>query len=162
MRFAAQYAGVKYMDFCLSYKHKCETNILCAINFSYHWVNVKSDLYAEAEAYGTKLFYPEDDWLRVTEYFIKEIAYIDKNSVIKVGDHDRLKGRIEIWSILPVLIFTSNYIQSPAFKELFKRLVASPIIKKIDDETGNTEEKDRIYKQDWKPRERTLFTLVSV
>jgi hypothetical protein len=61
-----------------------------------------------------------------------------------------------------VLIFTSNYIQNPAFKELFKRLVASPIIKKIDDETGNTKEKDRIYKQDWNPRIRTLFTLASL
>jgi hypothetical protein len=35
-------------------------------------------------------------------------------------------------------------------------------MKKIDEEKGNKEEKDRIYKQDWKPRARTLFTLVSV
>jgi hypothetical protein len=31
-------------------------------------------------------------------------------------------------------------------------------MKKIDDETGNKEEKDRIYKQDWKPRVKTLFS----
>ena len=76
MRFAAKYAGVKYKDFCLSYKDKCETNILCATDFSYDWVNVMSDAYSEADAYGTKLFYPEDNLPQVTEYVIKEIADI--------------------------------------------------------------------------------------
>jgi hypothetical protein len=61
-----------------------------------------------------------------------------------------------------LFIFISYYTQSPAFPELFQRLVASPIMKKIDDETGNKEEKDRIYKQDWKPRVKTLFTFASV
>jgi uroporphyrinogen decarboxylase len=95
MRFAAQYAGVKYKDFCLSYKHKCETNIRCATDFSYDWVNVMSDPYAEAEAYGTKLFYPEDNLPQVIEYAIKDINDIDTLSVIKVSDHDRLKERIK-------------------------------------------------------------------
>ena len=95
MRFAAEYAGVKYKDFCLSYKHKCETNKKCATDFSYDWVNVMSDAYAEAEAYGTKLFYPDNNLPQVTEYFIKEIADIENLSIIKVSDHNRLKGRIE-------------------------------------------------------------------
>ncbi|MCE5346544.1 MAG: uroporphyrinogen decarboxylase family protein [Bacteroidales bacterium] len=95
MRFAAQYAGVKYRDFCLSPHHKCDTNIRCATDFSYDWVNVMSDAWAEAEAYGVKLFYPEDNLPQVVEHVVKEISDIDKLSVIKVSDHNRLKGRIE-------------------------------------------------------------------
>jgi MtaA/CmuA family methyltransferase len=94
MRFAAKYAGVKYKDFCLSYRHKCETNIRCSTDFSYDWVNVMSDAYAEAEAYGTKLYYPEDGLPQVTEYLIKQITDIDNLSVIKVTDHNRLKERV--------------------------------------------------------------------
>ena len=46
MRFAAKYVGVKYKDFCLDHKTKCETNIRCASDFSYDWVNVMSDAFA--------------------------------------------------------------------------------------------------------------------
>lgn len=95
MRFAAKYTGVKYKDFCLNFKYKCETNIKCATDFSYDWVNVMSDPYAEASAYGTKLFYPENNLPQVTEYLIKEISNIDNLSVIKVKDHIRLKARVD-------------------------------------------------------------------
>ena len=61
MRFAAKYAGVRYRDFCLSHTHKCMANIKCAADFQSDWVNTMSDAYAEAEAFGTRLFYPEDD-----------------------------------------------------------------------------------------------------
>jgi uroporphyrinogen decarboxylase len=54
-----------------------------------------SDPYAEASAYGTKLFYPEDNLPQVTEYLVKEISDIDHLSVIRVNDHDRLKARVE-------------------------------------------------------------------
>src|SRR5512133_1549418 len=93
MRFAAKYAGVKYKDFCLSYKHKCETNIKCATDFSYDWINVMSDPYSEASAYGTKLNYPENNLPQVTEFLIKEISDIDKLGALTVRDHARLKGR---------------------------------------------------------------------
>lgn len=94
MRFAAKYAGVKYKDFCLSYIHKCETNIRCATDFSYDWVNVMSDPYSEADAYGVKLFYPEDNLPQTTELLIKEISDIDKLKVARVEDHARLRGRV--------------------------------------------------------------------
>jgi len=95
MRFAAKYAGVKYKDFCLNYKYKCDTNIRCANDFSYDWVNVMSDAYAEASAYGTKLIYPEDNLPQVTELLVKEISDIDKLKVLKVNDHSRLKARVD-------------------------------------------------------------------
>jgi hypothetical protein len=53
-----------------------------------------SDPYSEASAYGTKLFYPEDNLPQVTELLIKEISDIDKLSVVNVKDHERLKGRV--------------------------------------------------------------------
>ena len=95
MRFAAKYAGVKYKDFCLNYKYKCDTNIRCARDFSYDWVNVMSDAYAEASAYGTRLVYPEDNLPQVTELLVKEISDIDKLKVLKVDDHLRLKARVD-------------------------------------------------------------------
>ncbi|HNW57382.1 MAG TPA: uroporphyrinogen decarboxylase family protein [Bacteroidales bacterium] len=95
MRFAAQYAGVKYRDFCLSPVHKCETNIKCSTDFSYDWVNVMSDAYAEAEAYGVKLIYPEDNLPQVENRLLKDISDTDKLSVLKINDHSRLKKRVE-------------------------------------------------------------------
>ena len=94
MRLTAKYAGVKYRDFCLSYQHKCDANIRCATDFAYDWVNVMSDPYSEASAYGTKLHYPEDNLPQVTEFLVKEISDIDKLRVVRVQDHDRLKGRV--------------------------------------------------------------------
>ena len=94
MRLAAKYAGVRYKDFCLNYKQKCDVNIRCATDFSYDWVNVMSDPYSEASAYGTKLYYPEDNLPQVTEYVVKKISDIEKLKVVRVQDHDRLKGRV--------------------------------------------------------------------
>ena len=48
--------------------------------------------------------------------------------------------------------FVAYYYQEPSFPELFKRLIASPAIQKIDDELESKSPK-RIHKQGWKPRE---------
>jgi MtaA/CmuA family methyltransferase len=94
MRLAAKYAGVKYKDFCLDYKTKCEVNLLCSTDFGYDWVNVMSDPYSEASAYGTKLTYPENNLPQVSEFLVQAIDDIDKLKVIKVTDHERLKTRV--------------------------------------------------------------------
>ena len=60
MRWAAGYAGVPYREFCLDAAAHCDANIRCAEDFNMDWVNVMSDPYAEAEAYGLKLDYPAD------------------------------------------------------------------------------------------------------
>lgn len=95
MRFAARHAGVRYRDFCLSPEHKCRANILCAADFQSDWVNTMSDPYAEAEAYGTIIHYPDDDLPKVKKYAVTEISDITKLSVLKVDDHSRLRGRTE-------------------------------------------------------------------
>jgi uroporphyrinogen decarboxylase len=94
MRLAAKYAGVKYRDFCLDYKTKCEVNVLCSKDFGYDWINVMSDPYSEASAYGTKLTFPEDNLPQVTEFLVQTIDDIDKLKVIKVSDHERMITRV--------------------------------------------------------------------
>jgi MtaA/CmuA family methyltransferase len=94
MRLAAKYAGVRYKDFCLDYKTKCQANILCANDFDYDWINVMSDPYSEASAYGLKLTYPANDLPQVTEFLLKDINDIDKLRVIKTSEHERMKTRI--------------------------------------------------------------------
>ncbi len=94
MRFAAAYAGVRYKDFCLSARHKCSVNILCATDFQSDWVNTMSDAYAEAEAFGTVLSYPENDLPKVQRYAVREITDIDRLTVRKTSDHGRMKERL--------------------------------------------------------------------
>jgi uroporphyrinogen decarboxylase len=94
MRLAAKHAGVKYRDFCLDYKKKVEANIRCAEDFSYDWVNVMSDPYAEASAYGTKLTYPEDNLPVVAGWLVNEINEIDKIKVLRTEDHERMMSRV--------------------------------------------------------------------
>jgi uroporphyrinogen decarboxylase len=95
MRLAAKYAGIRYRDFCLDYTKKVEANIKCATDFRYDWVNVMSDPYAEASAYGTGLTYPEDNLPQVTGWLINEIDDIEKIKLFKVDDHPRLKSRVD-------------------------------------------------------------------
>jgi MtaA/CmuA family methyltransferase len=110
MRLAAKYAGILYRDFCLNYQDKVEANIRCSTDFSYDWVNVMSDPYAEASAYGVKLHYPEDNLPQVTELPIKKIEDIDKLSVLNVTDHNRLKGRVNEIREFSRLVGSSQFI----------------------------------------------------
>jgi len=95
MRFAAKYGGVNYRDFCLRYLDKCRVNLQCASDFSYDWVNVMSDPYAEASSFGTKVDYPLNSLPTVEALLVKEIQDIDKLRLLKVTDHPRLVSRID-------------------------------------------------------------------
>lgn len=95
MRFAARHAGVRYRDFCLSPAHKCNANIRTAIDFGSDWVNTMSDPWAEAEAFGTRLFYPEDDLPKVERYAIEDISDTERMSVLRPEDHNRMRQRVE-------------------------------------------------------------------
>jgi uroporphyrinogen decarboxylase len=91
MRFAALHAGVRYRDFCLNPAQKCMANIRCAADFGSDWVNTMSDPWAEAEAFGTILSYPEDELPKVEQYAIKEMADINRLEVLRPGDHRRMR-----------------------------------------------------------------------
>jgi len=54
--------------------------------------------------------------------------------------------------------FNAYFTQYPSFPNLFSRLVGSPAVSKIYDERKGSKS-DRIYKQNWKPREELAFEI---
>ena len=54
--------------------------------------------------------------------------------------------------------FVAYYTVTPSFPNLFKRLVGSPALRRIEDEVQGKEE-DRIHKQDWKPRSELEYEI---
>lgn len=95
MRFAALHAGIRYRDFCLIPARKCEANIRCAKDFCSDWVNTMSDPWAEAEAFGTRLSYPEDDLPKVEYHAVAEIGDISRMKVLVPAEHTRMRARVE-------------------------------------------------------------------
>jgi len=95
MRFTARYGGVNYKDFCLKPEEKCAANIKCATDFKYDWVNVMSDAFAEAEAYGDIIEYPENNLPLLKKHAINTVADIDKLKKPDIQEHSRLKARIK-------------------------------------------------------------------
>ncbi len=95
MRFTARYGGVNYRDFCLKPEVKCAANIKCALDFKYDWVNVMSDAFAEAEAYGDTIEYPVNNLPMLKKHAIEKMADIDKLMKPEINSHARLKARIK-------------------------------------------------------------------
>ena len=110
MRFAAKYCGVNYRDFCLNYQDKCAVNLKCAKDFSYDWVNVMSDPYAEASAFGTAISYPLDSLPIVDSLLINDITDIGKLKPVKLEDHTRMVARIDEIKNYKKLVGDSQFI----------------------------------------------------
>jgi len=94
MQFAAQYADVKFRDFCLDYKSKVFGMVKCADDFSLDWVTVMSDAYCEAEGFGLQVEYPEDSLPRHVGRVIEDISDVKKLSVPKLSESRRMKNRV--------------------------------------------------------------------
>ena len=95
MQFTAKYAGVNYRDFCLDPETKCDANIRCAKDFGYDWVNVMSDPYAEAEAFGLKVEYPLNSLPIAKGHVIDDISDIDSLTIPVVEENERILARIK-------------------------------------------------------------------
>ena len=95
MQFAAKYADVNYRDFCLDPETKCNANIMCAQAFGTDWVNVLSDPYAEAEAFGLKVEYPINNLPVARGHVINDITDIDKLTVPVIDKNKRILARIK-------------------------------------------------------------------
>ena len=95
MQFTAKYAGVNYRDFCLKPEIKCDANIRCAKAFGYDWVNVMSDPYTEAEAFGLKVEYPLNSLPISKGHVINDIADIDKLLIPDLHNNERILARIK-------------------------------------------------------------------
>lgn len=61
MRWAARQSGVPYRAFCLDPHTKCRAMLQVADQFGADWVTTMSDPYCEAEAFGLRVEYPEND-----------------------------------------------------------------------------------------------------
>jgi MtaA/CmuA family methyltransferase len=94
MRFAARHAGVKYRDFCLNPADKCRAMIQCAEDFDADWVTVMSDPYAEAEAFGLRVEYREDD-LPLDQGHFTNLGQLLALKPYDVLAHRRTVGRLE-------------------------------------------------------------------
>ncbi len=94
MRFAAKYSNAKYKDFCLDYRVKTKAMLKCAKDFSIDWLTVMSDPYAEAEAYGVKFEYPENNLPEPIEPLFTDVADINRIGKINALENPRMVNRI--------------------------------------------------------------------
>lgn len=95
MRWAARYAGVKYRDFCLDYRAKTGAMIRCADEFDIDWVTVMSDPWAEAEAFGVAVEYPEDSLPIDTGGRLPDLASVEKLAPYRPLEHSRCVNRVK-------------------------------------------------------------------
>ncbi len=117
MQFTAKYAGVNYKDFCLNPETKCMANIKVAEEFGSDWVNVMSDPYAEAEAFGLKVEYPINSLPIARGNVIIDISDIDNLKVPVIAEHERVLARIKEIEIYKKLVgdefFICGWVEGP-------------------------------------------------
>ncbi len=103
-------------------------------------------------------FYFEKDLLeRLKETFLMSHMR-DLESRLR-ADATNIETQIPFWEFLDIEFdaerkefhLTAHYKQTPTFPELFKNLIGSPAIKRIEDELIHPGQ-FRIQKQDWRPR----------
>jgi MtaA/CmuA family methyltransferase len=117
MRWAARYADVSYRDFCLDYRKKCAAMIRCAEDFNIDWVTVMSDPYAEAQAFGILVEFPEDDLPLERGGLLESLEDAGRISPYVVKDHPRLMNRVnevkEFKRLVGDRYFTVGWVEGP-------------------------------------------------
>lgn len=112
-----------------------------------------------------RLWFSEDLQYKIKDIFLmsfmRDIEYRLRNDkTINIEDE------IAFWEFLDIeyddlnriFLFTAYYKQKAGFPELFKRMLGSPTLHKIDDELSG-KGAFRIYMQEWKPREALDYEL---
>jgi MtaA/CmuA family methyltransferase len=94
MRWAARYAGVKYRDFCLDYRAKCDAMIRCAQDFDLDWVTVMSDPFCEASAFGLQIEYPENNLPIDRSGHLSDLDAVSRLQPFRALEHERTASRI--------------------------------------------------------------------
>jgi MtaA/CmuA family methyltransferase len=117
MRWAAKHAGVKYREFCLDYRAKCDAMIRSADDFSNDWVTVMSDPYAEASAFGIRVEYPEDSLPLDKGGHLPDLAAAAKLEPVRTMDHERMVNRVneirEFRRRLGDRLFVVGWVEGP-------------------------------------------------
>ena len=115
-----------------------------------------------------RLWYSEQLSYELKDVFLMSFARDIENRLRKSSGDKKpnIEDKIPFWEFLDIeyesekkrFYFKAYYIQKPAFTELFRRLIKSPILHKIDDELQK-KPPFRIYKRKWKPRDELEFEL---
>ena len=117
MRWAAQYAGVKYSDFCRDYRVKCPAVIKSAEDFGMDWLTVLSDPYCEAEAFGLLVEYPENNLPMDRGGHLPDMDAVRALKPYRVEDHGRLMNRVrelgEFRRLTGDRFFTVGWVEGP-------------------------------------------------
>lgn len=102
-----------------------------------------------------RLWFAKDLQIHLKDKFLMSFMRDIENRLRNIHTID-IEEDIAFWEFLDIeydhrsklVFFTAYYTQKPTFPELFKRLVSSPMIQKIDDELRG-KSGFNIYAQDW-------------
>ncbi len=96
MRIVSKITGINYRDYCLDPQLHCDAAFEIAKILNLDWVTVMSDPYAESEAFGMQVDYPDNALPHEAGLLIANpMTDIDKLKVPNWQEHYRLRGRVE-------------------------------------------------------------------
>jgi hypothetical protein len=112
-----------------------------------------------------RLFINEELSFLIKETFLMSYMRDIEKKLHKDNSVD-IEKEIPFWEFLDIefdeqnkiFLFNAHYKQKPSFPELFKRIIGSATLKRIDNESTK-KNNIKIYKQDWKPREEYFSEL---
>ncbi len=163
----------KYFNNCISKKDpQSEVKILFEENVYDGWITCAKKG-RKTPAY--RLWFSGDLQFQIKDVYLMSFMRDIENKLRK-DKSINIEDEIAFWEFLDIeydykhriFYFTAYYKQKPSFPELFKRMIGSPMLHKIDDELAD-KNTFRIYMQEWKPREaldydievdNALYTLI--
>jgi MtaA/CmuA family methyltransferase len=96
MRIVSELTGVNYRDYCLDPQIHSEAAIQMSEMLQCDWITVMSDPYAEAEAFGLPVEYPDNAMPHESGLLILDpMTDIDKLTVPNIQAPCRMRGRVE-------------------------------------------------------------------
>jgi len=127
------------------------------------WITVSNKTQRANDQY--RLWFNEELlWELKKAYLMTFMRDLEAKLREKNGSETDVEKDIPFWEFLDIefdrvtrtFYFTPHYTQLPTFPELFRRIIDSPVVKRIDDELEK-KESARIHKQDWRARDQLDF-----
>lgn len=152
-----------YFSNCNSKKKDCsKVNIYFEDTVYKGWVTVAIH---KRKTPTYRLWFSDDLNFRLKDIFIMSFMR-DIEARLRNDKKLEIEEEISFWEFIDIeydikqreFYFTAYYVQKPSFPELFKRLISSPVLHKVDDELNN-KDTFRIHKQDWKPKSEFEYEL---